>query len=135
MRYLPEESLGALRSADAALLPLGLADRAVRVLAPAALEGSGHPEAASRIRALPPLESPDDGRATMPALERIARATAAPSDLIRFASQVAGAAIRLGMPGGAEQGEVQLLAAVVRLAHASVRAGVAPGEVVQLLAG
>jgi len=39
------------------------------------------------------------------------------------------------MPGGAELGEVQLLAAVVRLAHASVRAGVAPGEVVQLLAG
>ena len=70
----------------------------------------------------------------MPALERIGRATGAPSDLIRFSSQVAGAALRLGMPGGAEQGEVQLLAAVVRLAHASVRGGLPPVDVVQLLA-
>jgi hypothetical protein len=69
----------------------------------------------------------------MPALERIGRATSAPSDLVRFTSQVAGAALRLGMPAGAEQGEVQLLAAVVRLAHASVRAGLAPSRVVQLL--
>lgn len=69
----------------------------------------------------------------MPALERIARATAAPSDMVRFASQVAGATVRLGMPGGTEQGEVQLLAAVVRLAHAAVRAGLPPSEVVRLL--
>jgi hypothetical protein len=106
----------------------------VRLLAPAALERSGHAEAASRIRALPPLTTPDDGRSTMPSLERIARATAAPPDLVRFSSQVAGAAIRLGMAGGVEQGEMQLLAAVVRLAHASVRAGMPPAEVVALLA-
>ena len=97
------------------------------------LERGGHPEAAGRIRALPPIAAPDDGRATMPALERIARATSAPSDLIRFSSQVAGAAIRLGMPGGAEPGELQLLAAVVRLANASVRAGLLATEVVRLL--
>jgi len=124
-----------LRSDGAELLPLELADRAVRLLAPAALEHSGHPDAASRIRALPPLATPDDGRTTMPSLERIARATAAPPELVRFSSQVAGAAIRLGMAGGAEQGEMQLLAAVVRLAHASVRAGIPPGEVVAFLAG
>ena len=106
----------------------------MRTLAPAALEQAGNAEAASRIRALPRLDSPDDGRTTMPALERIARATAAPSDLIRFTSQVAGAAIRLGMPGGVEQGELQLLAAVVRLAQASVRAGLPPADVVRLLA-
>jgi len=110
-----------------------LVDRAVRLLAPAALERAGHSEAASRIRALAPLATPDDGRNTMPALERIARATAAPSELIRFTSQVAGAAIRLGMPGGAEQGEVQLLAAVVRLAHASVRGGLPADDAVRLL--
>jgi hypothetical protein len=70
----------------------------------------------------------------MPALERIGRSTAAPADLVRFTSQVAGAALRLGMPGGAEQGEVQLLAAVVRLAHASVRAGLPAADAVRLIA-
>jgi hypothetical protein len=123
-----------LRSGIADPTAFEVADRAVRALAPAALDRAGHSEAASRIRALPALATSDDGRTTMPALERIARATAAPSDLVRFCSQVAGAAIRLGMPGGAEQGEVQLLAAVVRLAHASVRAGLPPGDAVQLLA-
>lgn len=94
---------------------------------------AGHAEAAAQLRALPPLSAVEDGRSTMPALERIGRATSAPPDFIRASSQVAGAALRLGMPGGTEEGESQLLAAVVRLAHAAVRAGLPPAEVVGLL--
>jgi hypothetical protein len=112
-----------------------LADRAIRVLAPRALEGRGAPGAAASIRSLPPVDGPDAARATMPALERLARATQAPADLVRAASQTAGAVVRLGMPGGDEVGTAQLLSAVTRLAIAASRAGLSPPEVVALLVG
>ena len=71
----------------------------------------------------------------MPALERIARATRAPADLVRAASQCAGALLRSGMPGGEEVGPAQLVSAVARLAVAAVRAGLPVSEVIGLLAG
>ena len=104
------------------------------MLAPRALEGRGAAEAAARIRALPAVTDPEVARGTMPALERIARATQAPSDLVRAASQCAGALIRWGLPGGEEVGPAQLVSAAARLALAAVRSGVAAPELVSLLA-
>jgi ClpP class serine protease len=71
----------------------------------------------------------------MPALERIARATSAPPDSIRAASQCAGALLRIESPGGEEQGSAQLVAAVTRLALAAVRSGLTPAEAARTLAG
>lgn len=106
----------------------------MRLLLPRTLESAGAGEAAVRIQALPPLNlaaAPD----VMPALERIARATRAPPELIRPASQSVGALLLLGAPGREEQGTHQLLSAVARLAIASVRAGLAPADVIRTLAG
>lgn len=83
---------------------------------------------------LPPLTGADAARSTMPALERIARASQAPPDLIRSASQCAGALIQLEMAGGEAPGTAQLLAAVVRMATAAVRSGMGPADVAALLA-
>src|SRR5262245_32491297 len=116
-----------------ALSPSVLADRAIRVLAPRALEGRGATEAASRIRALPEVTGPEVARSTMPALERIARATNAPADLIRPAAQCAGALLRLDSPGGEEPGTAQLVAAATRLVLASVRSGMSSTEVLRAL--
>lgn len=80
------------------------------------------------------ISSAEVARSTMPALERIARATQAPADLIRAAAQCAGALIQLEAPGGTP-GTDQLLAAVVRLAIAAVRSGVPPAEVAAMLSG
>jgi len=66
----------------------------------------------------------------MPALERIGRATGAPPDPIRAASQCAGALLRLAMPGGEDVGTRQLLAAVGRMAAGAVRSGLSGAEVV-----
>jgi hypothetical protein len=105
------------------------------VLAPRALEARGAAEAAARIRMLPPVTGAESARSTMPALERIARATLAPSDLVRAASQCAGAVIQHQAPGGEERGTTQLLAAVVRLATAAVRSGLKPADVAELFSG
>jgi len=99
------------------------------------LERLAAAEAAQRVRALPPLTGGDTARSTMPALERIGRATAAPADPFRAASQCAGALLRLEMPGGEEPGSAQLVAAVTRLVNAAVRAGIGPADAVQLLTG
>ena len=112
-----------------------LADRAIRQLAPAVLERLGASDAARRVRELAALTGGDTARATMPALERIARATGAPADPIRAASQCAGALLRLESPGGEETGGIQLVAAVTRLVNAAVRAGISPREAVTELAG
>ena len=133
-RYLPAEALGSLSTSDE-LPPATLADRAVRGLLPSVLDRLGAAEAAQRVRALPSLGGAETARATMPALERIARATSAPPDPIRAASQCAGALIRIESPGGAEQGSAQLVAAVTRLVNAAVRAGLAPAGAVRTLAG
>ncbi len=73
-------------------------------------------------------------RTTQPALERIARATRAPPDLIRAAAQVSGALLRLEMPGGEHAGAEQLVSAAVRLTLAAVRSGMSPSEAIALLA-
>jgi len=131
-RYLPEESLRSFASGEA-LTSSALADRAIRSLAARALEVRQATDAASRIRALPAIGGAEVARGIMPALERIGRATDAPADLVRPASQTAGALLRLASPGGEEAGTEQLLAAVVRLAAVSVRSGLPPGEVLRLL--
>ena len=133
-RYLPAEALAPL-SPHTPLSAAALADRAVRQLAPSVLERLGAAEAAQRIRALPALTGGDSARATMPALERIARATRAPPDPIRAAAQCAGALLRLEAPGGEDPGSMQLVAAVTRLVNVAVRAGVLPADAVRALAG
>jgi hypothetical protein len=132
-RYVPASTLASL-SPDAPLTPSTLADRAVRGLTPAVLERLGADEAARRIRELAALTGGDTARATMPALERIARATGAPADPLRAAAQCAGALLRVESPGGEEPGRIQLVAAVTRLVNSAVRAGVPAADAVALLA-
>jgi hypothetical protein len=131
-RYFPDDVLEPL-SRSTTLSAESLADRAVRVLLPRALEGRGAAEAASRIRALAEVTGADVARTVQPALERIARATQAPPDLIRAAAQASGALLRLGMPGGDEVGTGQLVSAVTRLALAAGRSGVAASDLVAML--
>ena len=66
-------------------------------------------------------------------LERIARATQAPPDLIRAAAQVSGGLSRLEMPGAEEAGAGQLVSAVARLTLAAIRSGMSPSEAIALL--
>jgi len=103
-------------------------------LLPRALEGRGATEAASGIRALPEITGADVARTAQPALERIARATQAPPDLVRAAAQVSGSLLRLEMPGGEQTGSEQLVSAVARLALSAIRSGMATSEVIALLA-
>ena len=131
--YLPADALTPLTESDTPMAPAGLVDRAVRRLAARALEVAGAEEAAARIRALPEVDGGARARETMPALERIARATSAPPALVRAASQAAAGLISLESPGGSEGAEGQLVSAVVRLAFASVRAGLSAAEVVSEL--
>lgn len=84
---------------------------------------------------LPSITGPDVARSTMQALERIARASQAPPDLVRAASQCAGALIQLETSAGEAPGTAQLLAAVVRLATAAVRSGLKAADVAALLSG
>jgi hypothetical protein len=132
-RYLPADALGPLSTSDT-LTPPHLADRALRGLLPRALEGRGATEAASRIRALPEVTGADVARTAQPALERIARATQAPPDLIRAAAQASGSLLMLEMPGRAEAGSAQLVSAVARLALAAIRSGMSASNVIALLA-
>ena len=99
------------------------------------LERWGGLDAAGRMRALSPLTDAGSARAAMPAIERLARATGAPSEPMRAASQCAAALLRLGMPGGDEVGLSQLVSAATRLAVSAARKGVSPTELVQLLVG
>jgi hypothetical protein len=120
-------------SASETLTAPHLADRAIRRLLPRALDGRGAAEAASRIRALPEVTGADVARTTQPLLEKIARATDAPPDLIRAAAQVSGSLFRLEMPGGEAAGSAQLVSAAARLALTAVRSGTPGAEVVALL--
>ena len=97
------------------------------------LERRGGVEAAGRMRALSPLTDAGSARAAMPAIERLARATGAPPEPVRAASQCAAALLRVGMPGEDEVGIAQLVAAVTRLAVSAARKGLSSMEVVQLL--
>jgi hypothetical protein len=132
-RYLPADALAPLSASDTLTAPR-LADRAFRVLLPRALEGRGATEAGARVRALPEVTGAEVARTAQPALERIARATQAPPDLIRAAAQVSGSLLRLEMPGGEETGSAQLVSAVARLALAAIRSGTPASDVVALLA-
>lgn len=132
--YLSADSLEPLVRGQGTLSPLALADAAIRVLAPRALDAAGAAQAAARLRELPALTGGEAARQLMPALERTGRLTGAPPELIRSSSQVAAAVIRLESPGGTVQGESQLISAVVRLAYAGVRAGVPTAEVLAALA-
>ena len=132
-RYLPAGVLGPLSASDTLTSP-HLADRALRGLLPRALEGRGATEAASRIRTLPEITGADVARTAQPALERIARETQAPPDLIRAAAQASGSLLMLEMPGGELTGAVQLVSAVARLALAAIRSGMAASDVIVLLA-
>ena len=122
-----------LSGSDAVTSPR-LADRALRGLLPRALEGRGATEAASRIRALPEVTGAAVARTAQPALERIARATRAPPDLIRAAAQASGSLLQIEMPGGEETGSAQLVSAVARLALAAIRSGMAASDVIALIA-
>ena len=130
-RYLPEDTLGPLVSSSVS--PEQLADRAVRRLAPLVLERWGGVEAAGRMRALEPVTDARSAAAAMQAIERLARATGAPPEPVRAASQCAAALVRVGMPGGYEVGVAQLVAAVTRLAVSAARKGLSSADVVQLL--
>ncbi|HEY3586667.1 MAG TPA: hypothetical protein VGK85_05935 [Myxococcaceae bacterium] len=132
-RYLSADVLGPLSASDTLTSPR-LADRALRGLLPRALEGRGATEAASRIRALPEITGTDVARTAQPALERIARATQAPPDLIRAAAQASGSLLMLEIPGAEQTGSVQLVSAVARLALAAIRSGIAASDVIALLA-
>jgi hypothetical protein len=120
-------------SAGDTLTSSRLADRALRGLLPRALEGRGATEAASRIRALPEITGADVARTAQPALERIARATQAPPDLIRAAAQASGSLLMLEMAGREETGSAQLVSAVARLALAAIRSGMPASDVIALL--
>ena len=97
------------------------------------LERWGGVEAAGRMRALEPVTDAGSAAAAMPAIERLARATGAPPEPVRAASQCAAALVRVGMPGGYEVGVAQLVAAVTRLAVSAARKGLSSADVVQLL--
>ena len=122
-----------LSGSDAVTSPR-LADRALRGLLPRALEGRGATEAAAGIRALPEVTGAAVARTAQPALERIARATRAPPDLIRAAAQASGSLLQIEMPGGEETGSAQLVSAVARLALAAIRSGMAASDVIALIA-
>jgi hypothetical protein len=116
------------------------ADRAVRGVLPLGLEASRLGAAARVVRELPPLEGTEAGRRTMIALEKVARAHAAPDLLIRAAHGVAACAVSLGLEAsrGAEaagRAEAQLVSAIVRLVTTTVKTGVPPEAVVAVLSG
>jgi hypothetical protein len=95
--------------------------------------------AAQAVRALPPLADVESARRMMFALEKIARAHAAPERLIRAAHGVCATALSLGLSegGGAgllQKGEAQLVSALVRLVTTTVKTGVPQRVVVQCLA-
>jgi hypothetical protein len=106
---------------------------------PLGLESARLGAAAASLRALAPLADVEAAKRTMLALERVARAHAAPELLVRAAHGVAacGLAVGLAEPRGDEaaaRAEGQLVSAIVRLVTATVRSGVPAGRVVAELA-
>jgi hypothetical protein len=136
--WLPEEVLASLRAAPDTVA-LSFADRGVRGLFPLGLEASGVGAAARAVRELPSLSDGESVRQCMFALERIARAYAAPELLVRAAHGVCACALSLTLTesrGAAalERAEAQLVSALVRLVTMSVKAKVAADLAVQCLA-
>ena len=120
-------------------MPLAFADRAVRQLLSLGLEAARLGAAARSVRGLPGLVDAETARGTMLALERVARAHAAPEPLVRAAHGVAACALSLELAssGAAEaalRAEGQLISALVRLVTAATRSGVSPERAVAALA-
>lgn len=117
---------------------LAFADQAVRAVLSSGLEAARLGAAAGSIRALPPMAEAENAKRTMIALERVARAHAAPEPLVRAAHGVAACALSLQLTGarGSEaltRAEGQLVSAIVRLVTATVRSGVSAERVVACL--
>ena len=92
------------------------------------------------MRALPPLADAEVARGSMFALEKLARAHAAPDVLVRAAHGACACALSLGLTQakggqGVEAARRQLVSALVRLASAAVRSGAKAEGVVGTLAG
>jgi len=102
---------------------------------PLGLEAARLGAAAGSLRALPALADAESAKRTMIALERVARAHAAPEPLVRAAHGVAACALSLELArsrgdGAIARAEGQLVSAIVRLVTATARSGVAAGRVV-----
>jgi len=106
---------------------------------PLALEASRLGAAARAVRALQPVADAEGARQSMFALERLGRAHAAPEGLVRAAHGVCACALSLAMAQNrgeeaAEKAARQLVSALVRLATASVRAGVPEADMARAFA-
>ncbi|MGO8970683.1 MAG: hypothetical protein ACLQDQ_14085 [Myxococcaceae bacterium] len=133
------EATGPLASAPDASA-WAFVDRAVREVLPLGLEASGLLSAAQAVRALAGVTDGEAARRSMFALEKLARAHAAPELLVRAAHGVCACALSLGLVEaeggqGAEKARGQLVSVLVRLSTTAVRAGAAPDAVVGTLAG
>ncbi len=96
--------------------------------------------AARAVRAMPPLADAAGARTSMFALEKLARAHAAPDVLVRAAHGACACALSLGLAearggAGVEAAARQLISVLVRLTTALVRAGTPVDAVVGTLAG
>ena len=103
------------------------------------LEASGVGAAAPAVRELPRLSDGESVRKCMFALEKNARAHAAPELLVRAAHGVCACALSLSLtesrgPEAVQRAQAQLVSALVRLVMASVKAKVPVDVVVQCLA-
>jgi hypothetical protein len=136
--WLPEDALSSLSSAPDAE-PLCFADRAVHRLLSLGLEAKGAVSAAHAVLELPGLVDTEAARKAMFALEKLARAHAAPELLVRAAHGVCACALSLTLTEArgsdvAERSRGQLVSAIVRLATTGVRSGVPPAAAVEALA-
>jgi hypothetical protein len=124
----------AAAATDPPLPTLVFADRAVRAVLPLGLDAARLGAASRAVRELPAVLDAEAAKRTMIALEKVARAHAAPEQLIRGAHGVAACAVSLGLAAGrggeaTARAEGQLVSAIVRLVTATVRTGV-PAEAV-----
>jgi hypothetical protein len=135
--WLSAEAVALLAASDVEQSPLAFADRGIRRVLPLGLEASRFGAAAHQVRTLTPIEDIETAKQAMFALERVARAHAAPELLIRAAHGVAACALSLELaePRGAMRADAQLVSALVRLVTATVKVGVQPEAVVESLAG
>ena len=107
---------------------------------PLGLEASGLKAAAAAVRTLPEVVDGEAARRTMFALEKMARAHAAPELLVRAAHGSCACALSLALSAGrggeaAVRPTAQLVSALVRLVTSTTKTGVAAEAVVQALAG
>ncbi len=133
------EALGPLAAAPQAPI-FAFVDRAVREVLPLGLEASRLGGAAGAVRALPEVTDEEVARRTMFALEKLARAHAAPELMVRAAHGVCACALSFGLAqpvGGdtAERARRQLVSVLVRLTLATVKAGAPVQTVLATLAG